>query len=81
MNTNMPTDPKFNDYYQKHLKLLKLSGFQPKTIEAYSRALRRIGNFLTAKYTTYPLTNFWTTSTIFWQITPGVPSSLICMVL
>ena len=49
MNTNMPTDPKFNDYYQKHLKLLKLSGFQPKTIEAYSRALRRIGNYFDCK--------------------------------
>ncbi|GAB6163964.1 hypothetical protein JCM12298_31240 [Desulfothermus naphthae] len=49
MNTNMPTDPKFNAYYQKHVKLLKLSGFQPKTIEAYSRALRRIGNYFDCK--------------------------------
>ena len=45
MNTNMPSDPKFNKSYQKHLKLLKLNGFQPKTIDAYSRAIRRIGNY------------------------------------
>lgn len=45
MNTSMPDDPKFNSYYQKHLKYLKLQGLRPKTIEAYSRGLRRIGNF------------------------------------
>ena len=45
MNTNMPEKPQFNKYYQKHLKLLKLNGLQPKTIEAYSRAIRRIGNY------------------------------------
>ncbi len=45
MNTNMPHDPQFNKYYRKHRKLLKLGGLQPKTIEAYSRAIRRIGNY------------------------------------
>lgn len=45
MNTNMPNDPKFNDFYRKHLKYLKLAGMQPKTVEAYSRAIRRIGNY------------------------------------
>ncbi len=45
MNINMPTDPKFNKYYQKHLKCLKLNGLRPKTIDAYSRAIRRIGNY------------------------------------
>lgn len=45
MNVNMPTDPKFNQYYQKHLKCLKLNGLRPKTVEAYSRAIRRIGNY------------------------------------
>src|SRR5487761_2217879 len=29
--------------YHTHLKHLKLKGLQPKTIEAYSRAIRRIG--------------------------------------
>ncbi len=45
MNSNMPTDPQFVTYYQKHQKCLKLNGLQPKTIEAYSRAIRRIGNY------------------------------------
>jgi len=45
MNINMPNDPKFINYYQKHLKCLRLKGLQPKTIEAYSRAIRRIGNY------------------------------------
>ena len=45
MNTNMPNDLQFNEYYRKHLKCLKLAGMQPKTVEAYSRAIRRIGNY------------------------------------
>ncbi|MBC2710453.1 MAG: phage integrase N-terminal SAM-like domain-containing protein [Desulfosarcina sp.] len=45
MNTNRPKDPQFNKYYRKHQKCLKLNGLQPKTIEAYSRAIRRIGNY------------------------------------
>ena len=32
-------------YYSKHQKCLKLRGLQPKTIDAYSRAIRRIGNY------------------------------------
>ena len=31
--------------YQTYLKHLKLKGLQPKTIEAYSRAIRRIGAY------------------------------------
>jgi site-specific recombinase XerD len=45
MNTNMPNDPQFKKYYRKHQKFLKLAGLQPKTVEAYSRAIRRIGNY------------------------------------
>lgn len=45
MNTSMPNDPQFNKHYHKHLQCLKLAGLQPKTIEAYSRAIRRIGNY------------------------------------
>ncbi|MBW2566993.1 MAG: site-specific integrase [Deltaproteobacteria bacterium] len=45
MNINMPENPQFNKYYRKHQKCLKLNGLQPKTIEAYSRAIRRIGNY------------------------------------
>ncbi len=33
----------FKRNYQRHLKHLKLKGLQPKTIEAYARAIRRIG--------------------------------------
>lgn len=45
MNTTMPQQDGFNRYYRKHEKCLKLGGFQPKTIEAYARAIRRIGNY------------------------------------
>jgi len=38
-------DSKFNSYYELHCKHLKLKGLQPKTIEAYSRAIRRIGAY------------------------------------
>ena len=49
MNTNMPHDPQFGRYYQKHQKCLKLAGMQPKTIDAYSRAIRRIGNYFSGR--------------------------------
>jgi integrase/recombinase XerD len=35
----------FNHNYQSHLKHLKLKGLQPKTIEAYSRTIRRLGAY------------------------------------
>ena len=38
-------ESKFNHYYSQHCKHLKLKGLQPKTIEAYSRAIRRIGGY------------------------------------
>ena len=34
---------RFERDYALHLQHLKLKGLQPKTIEAYSRAIRRIG--------------------------------------
>jgi Phage integrase, N-terminal SAM-like domain len=33
----------FEQNYQAHLKHLKLKGLQPKTIDAYARAIRRTG--------------------------------------
>jgi len=45
MDTRIPNDPQFNKYYTKHCKYLKLKGLQPKTIDAYARAIRRIGNY------------------------------------
>jgi integrase/recombinase XerD len=38
-------NPQFNRYYELHCKHLKLKGLQPKTIDAYTRALRRIGDY------------------------------------
>lgn len=35
----------FQQRYDSHLKHLKLKGLQPKTIEAYARAVRRIGAY------------------------------------
>ena len=35
----------FDQRYQTHLKHLKLKGLQPKTIDAYSRAIRRMGEY------------------------------------
>jgi hypothetical protein len=49
MNTTMLQDPNFSKLYQKHLKCLKLGGLQPKTIDAYARAIRRIGNYFDGK--------------------------------
>ncbi len=38
-------ESKFNHYYSQHCKHLKLQGLQPKTIEAYSRGIRRIAGY------------------------------------
>jgi integrase/recombinase XerD len=40
-----PNERKFKRNYKKHPQHLKLKGLQPKTIEAYSRAIRRIGDY------------------------------------
>jgi site-specific recombinase XerD len=45
MTTAISHNPQFNKHYEKHLKCLKLDGLQPKTIDAYSRAIRRIGHY------------------------------------
>ena len=39
------SESNFNKNYQTHLKHLRIKGLQPKTIEAYSRAIRRIGDY------------------------------------
>jgi site-specific recombinase XerD len=38
-------DSIFKRDYQAHLQHLRLKGLQPKTIEAYARAIRRIGDY------------------------------------
>ncbi len=45
MHIETSKHPKFNRFYAKHCKLLRLKGLQPKTIDAYSRTIRRIGGF------------------------------------
>ncbi len=40
-----PSSTHFDQQYQSHLKHLKLKGLQPKTIEAYARAIRRLGGY------------------------------------
>jgi site-specific recombinase XerD len=53
----------FDRQYQTHLKHLKLKGLQPKTIEAYSRAIRRIGAYFDHQIdslTEAQLTNYFT---------------------
>ena len=40
-----PSERKFKRNYKAHLQHLKLKGLRPKTIEAYSRAIRRIGDY------------------------------------
>ena len=39
------SNTQFNHYYSLHCKHLTLNGYQPKTIEAYSRGIRRIGQY------------------------------------
>jgi len=49
-----PLEARFNQDYQKLLQHLTLKGLQPKTIDAYSRGIRRIGNYFS--YRVYDLT-------------------------
>ncbi len=42
---NSKNQARFNQLYQQHLTELKLQGLAPKTVEAYSRAVRRISEF------------------------------------
>jgi integrase/recombinase XerD len=58
-----PSTADFDRQYQTHLKHLKLKGLQPKTIEAYSRAIRRIGahfDYQIDDLTEPQLTNYFT---------------------
>ena len=45
MNAANPSKADFDERYQTHLKHLKLKGLQPKTIDAYARAIRRLGGY------------------------------------
>ncbi|WP_374494879.1 phage integrase N-terminal SAM-like domain-containing protein [Zoogloea sp.] len=39
----------FDQQYHLHLKHLKLKGLQPKTIDAYARAIRRLGGYFSGQ--------------------------------
>ena len=40
-----PSKARFKSQYDRHLKHLRLKDLQPKTIEAYARAIRRSGAY------------------------------------
>ena len=42
---NSKEQARFNKLYQQHLTELKLQGLAPKTVDAYSHAVRRIAGF------------------------------------
>jgi integrase/recombinase XerD len=55
--------PNFKQNYQTLLKHLKLKGLQPKTIEAYSLAIRRLGTYFDQQIddlSEQPLTGYFT---------------------
>lgn len=43
MNSSAKTN--FQQNYATHLQHLKLKGLQPKTVDAYARAIRRVGEY------------------------------------
>ena len=45
MNATDTHQAEFDQRYASHLRHLKLKGLQPKTIEAYSRGIRRLGEY------------------------------------
>jgi len=58
-----PSAADFDRLYQSHLKHLKLKGLQPKTIEAYARAVRRAGDYFDHRieaFTETQLTDYFT---------------------
>ena len=46
---NTASSAHFDQQYQLHLKHLKLKGLQPKTIDAYARAIRRLGGYFSGQ--------------------------------
>jgi len=79
MTSSSETD--FKQNYQTHLKHLKTQRTQPKTIEAYSRAMRRVGAYFGYQINDLSepqLTDYF--SDLLNRI-PGVASNLICTVL
>ncbi len=80
MNIKTPNDPLFNSYYTKHCKYLRLKGMQPKTIDAYSQAIRRIGNHFDCKINNLTLDQLLDYFHDLLEYTHGALLNLICMV-
>jgi hypothetical protein len=75
------SETNFKLNYQTHLKHLKLKGLQPKTIAAYSRAMRRVGAYFGYQINDLSepqLTDYFSD---LLESLPGVASNLICTVL
>ena len=45
MDTPATPSAHFDRQYKLHLKHLQLKGLQPKTIDAYARAIRQLGDY------------------------------------
>jgi len=71
MNIRIPNNPQFNKYYTKHCKYLKLKGLQHKTIDAYARASRRIGNYFDSHWIILLRINYSIIFTISWTRSLG----------
>jgi hypothetical protein len=66
----------FDRNYELHQKHLKLKGLQPKTIDAYSRAIRRVGDYFDHQIDDLSEVDCWITSPTCARRTPGVRSSI-----
>ncbi len=69
----------FQQRYQQHLQHLKLKGLQPKTIEAYARAIRRVGARFNHQIDDLSVPQLADYFTNWWHRIRGAPSSSICM--
>lgn len=68
----------FKRNYQTHLKHLKLKGLQPKTIEAYAPAIRRVGEYLDEHIDDLSETQLADYFTNLLASHPGAQSNSIC---
>ena len=75
MTTSFPAH--FARQYDSHLKHLKLKGLQPKTIDAYARAIRRLGGYF--DYRIEALTE--APSSFIWHMFQPNSADFTCMLI
>jgi len=75
--TTITTDH-FDRQYQSHLKHLNLKGLQPKTINAYARAIRRIGARFEHRIDCLTEDQLADFTELLVTYSPGAPSSTTC---